>query len=84
LQSAPTVSFSGMLELGQWISNRSTLGSFSFLMLSRAERSKSRARRSLDQTFVVMNTSSRGTPEARSPSPTASSFPYIAAVSMWR
>ena len=70
--------------MGQWISSRSTLGTLSFLMLSRAERSKSRARRSLDQTLVVMKTSSRGTPEARSPSPTASSLPYIAAVSMCR
>jgi len=61
------VSFSGTLELGQWISSRSTFRSLSFSTLSRVERSKSLARRSLDQTLVVMKTSSRGTPEARSP-----------------
>ncbi len=34
--------------------------------------------------FVVMNTSSRGTPLSRNPRPTLSSLPYACAVSMWR
>ena len=54
------------------------------MRLASAERRRSAGARSSYQTLVVTKTSSREIPLALSPAPTASSLPYIAAVSMWR
>ena len=52
--------------------------------LSLAAFSRSRGAKFDGHTLVVTNTSPRFTPEARSPSPTSLSLPYISAVSTWR
>ena len=71
-------------RIGQWISSRSTESRPSRFRLASAERCRSPSAMSSGHTFVVTKISSRGTPPARMPSPTSSSLPYIAAVSMWR
>src|SRR5262249_9341860 len=78
------VSASGTCVLGQWISRRSTSVRRSRARLSLVARSNSRGARCDCHTLVVMNTSLRGTREARRPSPTSRSLSYISAVSMWR
>jgi hypothetical protein len=80
-RSASESSSSG---LGQWIRRRSTWG------VARRSSEASKARRIAApfglsfQTLVVRKISSRPTPDAARAAPTASSLPYISAVSMWR
>ena len=72
------------LGIGQWIRYRSNRSRPRRSALASNARRVSSKPWSSFHTLVVTKTSSRATPEARSPSPTSRSLPYSAAVSTCR
>jgi len=74
----------GTESSGQCSSIKSTKPVPSRSTLSRVDDSTAGRRKWSACTLLTTKTSSRGTPDARRPSPTSASLPYTCAVSRWR